>query len=262
MKYLLIFLFVGLLQKPTITWKKIDIGLYITEYKSPKLSSYKYGDNIITIFKVNPKYYNFNLIHNPLGKPADVWGKENKLIAVMNAGMFDQYRMNLGLMKHYENYYNTKMNTDNTVLAMNPKDKTQPLVQIIDVKLQDWDNLSDKYNSYTQSIRMMDKNGRNVWSKSNKMWSMVVVAIDKDNNALFIHTRTPYDVHDFINILKEAPLNIVNMMYLEGGPEASMYVSHNGTTVRCIGSYETSYNENNNNNHFWDIPNVIGITKK
>ena len=51
-------------------------------------------------------------------------------------------------------------------------------------------------------------------------------------------------------------------MYLEGGPEASFYLSHNELMIEKMGSYETGFNENDDNNEFWQIPNVIGITKK
>ena len=38
---------------------------------------------------------------------------------------------------------------------------------------------------------------------------------------LFIHARSPWDMHDFIVNLQKLPLGIVRAMYLEGGPEAS-----------------------------------------
>ena len=51
-------------------------------------------------------------------------------------------------------------------------------------------------------------------------------------------------------------------MYLEGGPETSLYVSVNGTVIQKFGSYETGFNENDENNRFWLLPNIIGVTKK
>jgi hypothetical protein len=51
-------------------------------------------------------------------------------------------------------------------------------------------------------------------------------------------------------------------MYLEGGPEASFYLNHNGIEVKKFGSYETDFNENDDNEGFLEIPNIIGISKK
>ena len=91
---------------------------------------------------------------------------------------------------------------------------------------------------------------------------MSCIAIDGSGNVLFIMTRSPYSVHDFIDILLKLPINIHNTMYLEGGPEASLYLNHKNLEIKEFGSYETGFMENNSNNSFWAIPNVIGITGK
>jgi hypothetical protein len=51
-------------------------------------------------------------------------------------------------------------------------------------------------------------------------------------------------------------------MYLEGGPEASLYLEANGKKIERIGSYETGFWESDTNEQFWPLPNVIGIVKK
>jgi hypothetical protein len=49
------------------------------------------------------------------------------------------------------------------------------------------------------------------------------------------------------------------MMYLEGGPEASLHVATPGGPVRRVGSYETGFNENDGNTRYWSLPNVLGV---
>ena len=260
MKYLIMICLLVSIEKETPGWKTIDDGLYLLEYKSPQLSSY--DNSIITILKVDPNMYKFNLFSSSRRKTAKQWSLEHDLSVVVNAGMYDVYSNNIGYMKDYENDYNLRLNHYNAVLAFNRVSDGVVPIQIIDLKEQDWSVLNKKYHTFTQSIRMVDLHGNNKWSKQEKMWSMVVVAIDKQGNALFIHTRSPYTVHDFINILMEAPLNIKNVMYLEGGPEASLYVKENFKEISRVGSYETGFFEDNTNNEFWGIPNIIGITKK
>jgi hypothetical protein len=51
-------------------------------------------------------------------------------------------------------------------------------------------------------------------------------------------------------------------MYLEGGPEASFYLNHTNQSFQKMGSYESGFNENNTNNVYWEIPNIIGIKRK
>jgi len=48
-------------------------------------------------------------------------------------------------------------------------------------------------------------------------------------------------------------------MYVEGGPESSLYINAGGKEVKSMGSYETNFNLNDENDLFWQLPNVIGI---
>ena len=247
------------------SWQKIDEGLYLSEFTATQKSSF--ADNIITVLKIDPAHYNFQLFSakkkSEQIKTAKQWGERRKLVAAVNAGMYlDDYATNVGYMKVRDFTNNGKLNKDNTIAAFNRKDESVPEVQIIDRTCQDWEELKHKYHSFTQSIRMIDCNQQNRWSQQPKIWSMVVMGMDKKGNALLIFTRSPYSVHDFIKILLSSSLDLYNLMYLEGGPEASFYLNHNGVKREKMGSYETGFLENDSNNEFWPIPNIIGITKK
>ena len=249
-----------------ISWSEVDDGLYYGEFKADVKTDF--ADSVVSVLKIDPAKYNFHLLSSKEdksdNKTADEWAKDNGLLAVINAGMFirEDHKTNCGFMKNFDFINNSVLTKDNTVTAFNRKDKSVPEFQIIDLQDQDWDVLKEKYNSFTQSIRMISSNQNNVWTVQEKYWSVVTIGKDKDGNALFIFCRSPYRMHDFVNIILKAPLNIYNMMYLEGGPEASFYVNHNGFVIGKMGSYETGFNENDSNVVFWEIPNVIGITKK
>jgi len=244
-------------------WKKIDRGLYVGEFVPPKKSNI--GDSKIMVVKANPKYYSFKLLDHP-GREvftADEWAKKYNLIAVINAGMFLPSMKNVGYMKNFDHVDNPRINRKyNAFLAFNPKDSSLPEIQIIDKEYQDFDYLKDKYNTVIQNPRIMDIKQRGTWGKSKKKWSIASLAMDKDGNVLLIHSRSPYSVHEFTNILLSLPLNIYNAMYLEGGPEATLYLKADSLELERVGSYETGFNENNLNNEEWPIPNVIGIIKK
>lgn len=253
---LLLFTFIG---SSEINWKTIDDGMYLRRYNAPMKSSH--DSSVITILKINPKKYQLDIYSSFIRYTAEEWSDKENLIAVINPGMYDNQGKNMGFMKQYNNLLNSNFNNDKAILCFNPKNDSLPAAQIIDRDFQDWRALVNQYESCTQSIRMIDFIGNNKWSKQEKKWSTVAVAMDKDGNILFIHSRSPYRVQDFVNMLLKAHLNIKNMMYLEGGPEASMYINYNGFQVRNIGSYETNFYESNNNNEFWTLPNVIGIKK-
>lgn len=58
------------------------------------------------------------------------------------------------------------------------------------------------------------------------------------------------------------PTSLYNAMYLEGGPEATLYFSANGVEFEKVGSHETGLNENSFPKIARPIPNVIRIVNK
>jgi exopolysaccharide biosynthesis protein len=247
------------------TWEKIDTGLDVCHFNSPIKS--EWADNKITVLRIDPKFYNFSLVsakeEKCKAKTVKQWAKEKKLLAVINAGMFlNDDLTNTGYMKNYGFLNNPVIGKDNTIIAFNRKDTTVGEFQVIDRECQDWETLSKKYETFSQGIRMIDCDQNNKWSLQEKKWSMVCLGTDKKGNALFIFCRSPYRVHDFVNILLKLPIYIHNAQYLEGGPEASLYVDCKGHKIEKFGSYETNFIENDDNKAYWKIPNVIGITKK
>lgn len=262
---ILIFAAMAILNAQEISWQKVDEGLFFGEFTAFQESDI--GDSKVSVLKIDPAKYDFNLLSakekGEISHTAEGWAKEKGLIAVINAGMFMADTVtNCGYMKNFDFVNNHRLNKDKTIVAFNRKEQSVPEFQIIDLQHQNLDSLKSKYNSFSQSIRMISPNQNNVWSKQEKIWSVVTIGKDKEGNALFIFCRSPYRMHDFINIILKSPLNVYNMMYLEGGPESSFYLNHNGFSVRRVGSYETGFNENDENNDFWALPNVIGITKK
>ena len=246
-------------------WEEIQSGLYYSEFSSPVKSFL--GDSKINILKINPKKYSFELVsakqYGGAKRNAKEWATEKNLVAVVNAGMFKENNTNTGFMKNHGFINNGILSQSyNSIASFNRKDSSVPEFQIIDLKCQDWNVMKEKYNSFSQGIRMIDCNQKNVWAQQNKEWSMSILGEDKEGNALFIFSRSPYSVNNFIKILLNLPLNIKKAMYLEGGPEASFYLKSDKKEVQKFGSYETGFNENDDNYQFWLIPNVIGIKKK
>ena len=239
-------------------WKRIDDGLSLSEFNSPKL----------TLVKIDPKYYSFKLLcaseNKKLRMTAKQWCQKHNFISAINAGMFQTDGItNVGYMKNFNHINNPRLNSSyKAVLAFNPVDATVPEIQIIDLKCHDFERLRDKYQTLIQGIRMTSCRRENVWEKQDKMWSIAAFGMDKSGNGLFILTESRYSVHDFTNILLLLPFSLYNAMYLEGGPEATLYFSAIGVEFEKIGSYETGLNEKDFPRIPHPIPNVIGIVKK
>jgi len=247
-------------------WRKLDTGLHIGEFESTQKSII--SDSKITILRIDPHIYSFKLLcadelnHSKL--TAKEWCQRYNLLGTINAGMFQMdHKSNVGYMKNYKYMNNTKINsTYLSVAAFNPIDTAGDYFHIFDIDDSNMNDIINNYNTVIQNLRLIKRPGLNRWSQQKRMWSEAALGQDKNGNVLFIFSLSPYSMHDLNNILLNLPIDIVCVQHLEGGPEASLFFSHKNVAIEKVGSYETGFNENENNKTFWSIPNVIGFYKK
>ena len=223
----------------------------------PQGLAYIQVNDHITALRIDPEYYEFEIASSKdyYANNAKEWAEEKNYIAVTNAGMFDMEHKPVGMSK-IDGEVVKSHNVSSYKMAFAIGEKPR----LIDLVNEEFNK--EDYHSYFQSIRMISSDGRNVWSKQDKKWSTACIAEDDNGRILFVHSRTPFPVHDFINQLQNSNLGIVKAMYLEGGPEASLYIKTEDFEAEHIGSYETGFNENDDNDEFWELPNVIGVKRK
>ena len=255
----------------------IDEGLSYQIFKSPQKSML--GNSEIVVIQVDPNFYNINLFsseqYNHGNLTAKNWAKEHELIIAINAGMFQlsDYSSNVGYMKQFDYINNSNINSFQSVAAFNPKDSTQVQFKILDFELingklnkNDIKTVIANYESVVQNLRLIKKPKEDRWDNSNKnyIWSEVALGEDSDGNMLLIFSRSPYWMSDLNNILIDLPINIECAQHLEGGPEASLYLKYKTTELEFVGIYESTkdFYFNDIKNNYWEIPNIIGITKK
>lgn len=248
-----------------LNWEELVPGLEYVEAPS-FIRCTNIGDNLIRIVRADLTKLKLRLlIADQLdtgSMTADVWCNHYKMLAVINAGMYgsDHYS-STGFMKNRNFTNRTGFNPAyKTIVVFDPVENDLPYFQILDTDCQpDWKALVRKYRSAAQGLRMIDCRGSNRWGRQPQYWSTACIGEDSSGRVLFIHSRTPYMVSDLNRILLSLPLNIGNVMYVEGGPESSLYVRAGGHEKRSFGSYETGFNLNDANEYYWDIPNVVAI---
>ncbi len=109
---------------------------------------------------------------------------------------------------------------------------------------------------------MLSCKGRNVWKQRDFRHSSAAVGMDRKGRVLFLHCRSPYSVHDLVEHLQALPLHLTRAFYVEGGPEAQLYVHSGAHEHEFIGSYETSFHESDTNASAWPVPNVVGVVRR
>ncbi len=245
-------------------WKKIDSGLYIGEFIAPQKA--RSGSSKIIVVKINPWRYQLKLLtasqmkHDNLTAPQ--WCNKYNLIAAVNAGMYlDDYKSNVGYMKNGSHVNNKRVNSIYlSVAAFNRTNKKRAPFKIYDMDVTKMKYIQNNYKTVIQNLRLIKRPRQNKWSQQPKKWSEVALGQDKAGNILFIFSPTPLSMHDFNNILLSLPIQLQCAQHLEGGPEASLFFSHNGAKLQLAGL--GGFGGNQKNVPYWPIPNVLGIVKR
>jgi hypothetical protein len=250
-------------------WHVLHNGLSYREVDAPEKSIL--NDSKIFILKSDPQLCDFNLYcasqHGKQNRTADGWAKDFGATVVINAGMFNMVNKsaNKGYLKSFSHINNPQMNGNyNVMIGMNPKGNSDTSLIICDMTCRDLSSVEANYNTLCQGMRMVDCNGNPMaWDKRpGQACSMVIGATDSIGNIYFVFTRSPYTHQKMIGFLFRLIPNIRTTVYLEGGPEASLYIQTRDTVISKIGSYVSKTYPTDKNDHFWKIPNVIGINAK
>lgn len=249
-------------------WTTLVKGVEFIEMDAPEKSFL--GDSKLSILRLEPEQLQFFMYNatqmNNLRLTAPQWADSFDLNIVMNAGMYDLANglIHRGYLKNGKHFNNKKVNLDyNSMIAFAPKDSSNSQFDIFDLQCENWSEVCDQYSCYAQGMRMIDCNGEAMgWNKKNQSCSMLVAAKDEKGRIWFIFSRSPYSHNQMISFLGTFKDDLRNAIYLEGGPETSLYIDIKDHCIEKIGSYVSQTFPTDTNNHFWELPNVIGIKVK
>lgn len=250
---------------PPPAWETLATGLELATFAGPYPSSH--GDSTITVLRIDPVSFELTLLNASApgeGESRTVrsWVTRAGAVAGINASMFHPGDQSVSMMRTRTHVNNAKLTKDNAVLAFDAKSPALPPARIIDRTCEDAPALIGSYGSIVQSIRMLDCQGKTSWAKQPRKWSNAAIGADKQGRVLFVHARSPYPVHDFVERLRALPIDLVRLQYSEGGPEATLYVKAGTRELELVGSYETGFNENDDNVNAWPVPNVVAIVPR
>lgn len=248
-----------------LTWQGLEPGLDLAVVRSPILADT--GDSRIRILRVDPSRFELQLLNSsaaPDGErlTAKEWANRHGLAAAINAGLYQADRhTSIALMKSRTHTNNPRLSKHNAVLLFDRRDAGVPPVQIVDRTCRDLAAIQPSYGTAVQSIRMVSCNRANVWAQQpDKRWSAAAVGIDEQGRVLFIHMRSPLTMHELVDALLALPLGLREAMYVEGGPEAQLYVNAGGREVELVGSHGSSF-AGIENSYSLPIPNVLGVRR-
>lgn len=266
---IILFLIIVLTPKAYADWTQLQSGLELGKFTAKKPSPV--GDSIITILRIDPNLWELVLTgksstEESENKTAKDWCNSQGLTAAINAGMFKpDYKTHLGYLSTKGHTNNALVNKYMSVAAFDPKKaKSLPEFRIFDLDVPGvtMKSVLKDYSSAVQNLRLIKKPGENRWPKKNKMWSEAALGEDNLGRILFIFSRSPFTMHDFNVELLSLDIGLVAAQHLEGGPEAQLYLQTDNMTLEMFGSYETDFQENDENAYSWPVPNILGLRQK
>jgi hypothetical protein len=250
---------------PAVSWEALEPGLELGSAASPISSAA--GDSRIRLVRIDPTFFELQLLNSsasPDGSrlTAKEWSQRYGLVAATNASLYQtDHSTSVSLMKSRTHVNNPRLSRHNAVLLFDRLDDAVPPVQIVDRTCRNLTDVQGRYGAMVQSIRMVSCQRTNVWSQQpHNKWSTAAVGIDQHGKLLFIHVRSPLSTHDLIDGLLRLPLGLREAMYLEGGPEAQLYVNAGGRELEWVGSHGSSF-AGIENNYALPIPNVLGVRR-
>lgn len=250
-------------------WTSLTKGMEFKEIYAPLKS--QVGDSKLSILRIEPEFFEFDVYsatkYNSIPKTIPDWAKDFGLIVAFNAGMFSQEnplqsRAYLKSGGHINN--GELLKNFNLVLALSPKASAKRSnIEVLDLTCDNWEEEKNNFSSFAQGLRMIDCNSNpTYWQKKKQSCSMLVAAEDEKGRFYLIFTRSPYSQNQMIDFILQMPERIHNVIYLEGGPETSLFIHVNEHHIERIGSWVSDTWESDTNSHFWELPNIIGIRKK
>ncbi|MNJ85531.1 hypothetical protein D3C87_30060 [compost metagenome] len=252
-----------------VNWRQIGKGVSFCETDAPLKSVI--GDSRLTILKIDPKQAEFDLFTasamDSVSRSVKTWADTMNLNIVFNAGMYDLGKplMSIGLLKNgsHHNQFAYKEGW-NVMFALNPVDSLNVMDAVVyDMECTPYAQIENKYTSFAQGLRMLDCSGNPMnWKKRIQSCSMLVCAHDNENNLIIIFCRSPYTHNQMIGFMKQFPTPLHNAIYMEGGPETSLYVHIGDFCIQKVGSYVSGTYAKDTNESYWTLPNVIGIRVK
>ncbi len=247
-------------------WKTLAPGMELTEFRAAKPSNI--GNSRITVVRFDPELWELAFIGvsrtgESTGHTVQQWCESQKFTAAINAGMFGaDCKTHVGFLRSDRHVSCRSVNDYQSVAAFGPRHgRDIPPFRIFDMDAPGitMKRILKDYASAVQNMRLIKRPGESVWFEQRKRWSEAALGEDDKGRILFIFCRSPFAMRDLNRELLAAGIGIAAAQHLEGGPEAQLYLHVGNVERKLVGSYETSFRENDGNGRPWPVPNVLGV---
>ncbi|MCA9611440.1 MAG: phosphodiester glycosidase family protein [Myxococcales bacterium] len=240
-------------------------GLVVERHTAPEAPEVPVGDRQITIVRVDLRAYRLRFLtesRHGARRPAPAWARDHHLAGVTNAGMFLPSGRSVGYMVQDGDVVSNRRVTKYRGFVGFEERRGDPRALAVGgprCGSSTVDTFTARFRNVLQAYLLVDCEGNAVPWPNRKRFSAAAFGRDREGRAVFVHVRTPYRMDVFNRMMASPAFGIRGLIYLEGGPEATLYVDAEGQRVTEVGSYETGFYESDANRAYWDLPNVVAF---
>jgi Phosphodiester glycosidase len=198
-------------------------------------------------------------------RPAPRWVDDFDLTAVVNLGMFADDGAPVALAVDGAGALEPRDRRKfGGFLAWDPADPVDPPVALAGRGCPGFalGALRRRYRAVVQGYRLLGCAGGAIAWKDPKRYSAAAVGVDRAGRLVLVHVRAPFTMRELSAALADPALGLAGAIFVEGGPEASLVVRGPGGRLDRMGSFETGFVETDDNRRFWDLPNVLAVSRR
>ena len=240
-------------------------GIVVERIQLPRRSELAIGDAVATIVRVDLRRYRFTFLTQRDGaaRPLDRWVREHHLAGAINAGMFLHGGRPCGFVQLRGTVLNDRRPARfQSVVAFDPIGQAASFAVGGTGCGADLDETRRHFGSLLQGTRaLVDCHGTPTNWRTGR-YSSASLGVDGEGRAVLVHVRTPYRMNVLARMLAAPELGIRGLVFMEGGPEASLIVNAEGQRVALMGSWEDGFHEADDLHELWDLPNVVGFESR
>lgn len=241
-------------------------GLTVERVRASVAPEIDVGDRMLTIVRVDLRRYAFRFLTAREGapRPLDRWVADEHLAGGINAGMFLPDGRPCGwLQSQGEVLQRRTPPTFEAVVAFDPLRAHGVPFAIGGAGCErSLEALRTSHGSVLLSRRLLVDCTGHATDWRTRRFSAAALGVDREGRAVLVHVRTPYRMQVLARMLAAPALGLRGLVYMEGGPEASLVVDAEGAHVGERGSWEDGFHEADDNDAYWDLPNVIGFAAR
>lgn len=116
------------------------------------------------------------------------------------------------------------------------------------------------WGTLVASYRLLDCDGHPIAWVDPDRYSAAAVGVDREGRLVMVHSRTPYRMRELAEMLASPELGLTQMIFVEGGPEATLIVEAGSTRVREVGlRRDLPGGIEPERDVLYSLPNVLGV---